>query len=186
MFVASLSYSADKAMDATKPPAPPPPLYDVDEALSSIMNPHEQISDEGDILWGTCTICHKNVPDIKKDKSIKDVTLRFGEDFNNICYECHVVKPHPAAEGASVTMSQMTAPNHLVVPSKNVSLNLRFALKDVPMILPLEQKTGKVICVTCHNPHERGVLSGKADYGADYSFRLRSAGLDICQYCHRK
>ncbi|MBI5344992.1 MAG: hypothetical protein HZB83_06625 [Deltaproteobacteria bacterium] len=40
------------------------------DALKTIMNPHEQISDEGEILWGTCIICHRDVPDPRKEKSI--------------------------------------------------------------------------------------------------------------------
>lgn len=152
------------------------------------MNPHEQINDEGDILWGTCVICHTNTPDVKTERTIKDVSLRLGEDPTELCGRCHGFKPHPAGEETSseVRMSGFIVPNHLVVPSKIVATNMRFAQKERQMMLPLDPKTGKVICSTCHNPHEKGVLTGRADFGADAVLRLRTANVDICQSCHRK
>lgn len=165
--------------------APVTPPYKKIAALSSLINPHNQISDEGDILWGTCLICHKNTPDEKKERSVDDVRLRF-PDSNQTCTLCHLTKQHPGSEGIGVIMSGMIAPNHLTKPRKDIALNMRFALKDVRMILPLDPKNGKIFCATCHNPHERGVLSGRANSGADYNLRLRSANMDICQYCHRK
>lgn len=180
MLAASLAAAADI------PAAPQKPPYERSEALATLINPHEQINEEGEVIWGTCAVCHKNIPDIAKEKSIKDVSLHFDEDLNQICRRCHLVRPHPGAEGISATMSGFIAPDHLVAPPKGIINSIRLNLKDVPTILPLDPKTGKIICATCHNPHERGLLVGKADWGADSSMRLRSAGLDICQYCHRK
>ncbi|MBI5455186.1 MAG: hypothetical protein HY956_11195 [Deltaproteobacteria bacterium] len=188
-MAAGLALSGAVAAYAAEKPESPkvtPPPYERSEALTTIMNPHEQINDEGEILWGTCLICHQNVPDIQKDKSIKDVKLRFEEDPNQLCRQCHTVRVHPGTEGISATMSGYVAPDHLVVPPKHIMMSLRLAKKEIPMILPLDPKSGKIICSTCHNPHERGLLVGRADWGGDYSMRLRSAGLDICQYCHRK
>lgn len=175
------------AAEKPKPQDVKAPPYDIGEALRTIINPHEQINDEGEVLWQTCLICHTETPDIIKSKSIKDVKLRFDDDLNQICYRCHSgVKPHPAAEESEAMMSGYKAPDHLVVPSKVIKLNMRLILKDIPTILPVDPKSGKIFCATCHNPHERGLLVGRADYGADHLKRLRSAGLDICQYCHRK
>lgn len=181
------------AAKKTEPPPAPAaaaaaaPQYDRALVLKSMMNPHEQINDEGEVLWGTCTICHTVVPDIKGQVPLKDLPMRYSEDgFSAICQRCHQVAKHPGAEGAGVSMSGFAAPDHLTVPSSGVALNMKLIVKDIPTILPLDPKNGKIICATCHNPHERGLLAGRADYGADHSFRLRSAGLDICQYCHRK
>lgn len=168
---------------AVQTPAPPP--YERSEALLSAINPHNQIGDTGEVLWGTCVTCHKGVPDIKA-RSIKNVKLYYEDDADKLCRACHTVKKHPGSEGISVTMSGYSAPDHLVVPSKTVAYNMKLSLKEIPMILPLDPKTGKLLCVTCHNPHERGLLPGRPDWGGDYNMRLRSAGLDICQYCHRK
>lgn len=162
------------------------PMYTVDEAVRTIMDPHTQISDEGDILWEKCIICHRNVPDMNKDRSISDVKLRYNNDMKDLCLGCHVDRTHPGTEGASVTMSAMEAPDHLVVPSKIVKQNLRLMLKSTPTIFPFDPKTGKVTCITCHNPHEKGLQSGKAAWGAGSPQRLRAEGRDICQFCHRK
>lgn len=189
--------AAGTSVHAAKKTEPPPapaqavvvvaPAYDRSIVLRSMMNPHEQINDEGEVLWGTCTICHTEVPDIKKQTPLKDLPMRYSEDgLSAICQRCHQTPKHPGAEGVGVSMSGFTAPDHLTVPSSGVALNMRMIVKDIQTILPLDPKNGKIICSTCHNPHERGLLAGRADYGADHSFRLRSAGLDICQYCHRK
>lgn len=174
------------APEAVKPVARILPPYQMADALKSLISPHEQINDEGEILWQKCLICHKNVPDVNAEKSIKDVKLRFDENLNDICYKCHPVMRHPGTEDITAQIQQAEAPEHLVAPSKLILKNIRFIMKDVQVILPLEPKTGKVICATCHNPHERGVLSGRANWGADSRQRLRSEGLDICQYCHKK
>jgi cytochrome c peroxidase len=83
-------------------------------------------------------------------------------------------------------MSYIFAKDHLVEPTKVIALNRQLAMKEVYTSLPLDPGTGKVTCATCHNPHEKGVIKGRGDWGADSVRRLRSEGLEICQYCHRK
>ena len=49
--------------------------------------------------------------------------------------------------------------------------------------LPLDD--GNVTCVTCHNPHERGLLKGAAGVGADEENRLRLTTInEQCTPCH--
>ncbi|MBI5562216.1 MAG: hypothetical protein HY894_05095 [Deltaproteobacteria bacterium] len=179
--LAGQAYAADAPAPAEKKPP-----YTWKAAVKTVINPHEQINDEGEILWGACLICHKSVPDMAAEKSIKDVKLRF-DDPSETCVRCHTVKPHPAGEDSpEARMSGFVVPNHMVVPRKQIATNMRFALKENRMIFPLDPKTGKIICSTCHNPHERGLLTGRADFGADATRRLRSATMDICPNCHRK
>ncbi|MBI5888804.1 MAG: hypothetical protein HZB82_08870 [Deltaproteobacteria bacterium] len=182
-FAAGVSSAADAP---AVPAAAPKPPYTAIEAVTTIIDPHTQISDEGHILWEKCIICHRNVPDLKKEKSISDVTLRYANEMKDLCLGCHIDRKHPGTEGASVMMSAAEAPDHLVVPSQTVKQNLRLMLKSTPTIFPFDPKTGKVTCVTCHNPHEKGLQSGKAGWGAGSFKRLRAEGDDICQYCHRK
>ncbi len=145
------------------------------------------MNDEGEVLWGVCLVCHKGVPDTSVDKRDEAIELRVGGEYKNLCFKCHTVKKHPAAKGSiSGSMSDIYASDHLVEPNKIISLNMRLSLKEVYTLLPLDPETGKVTCVTCHNPHEKGVLKGRGDWGADSERRLRSEGLEICQYCHRK
>ncbi|OGQ06517.1 MAG: hypothetical protein A2W38_00135 [Deltaproteobacteria bacterium RBG_19FT_COMBO_58_16] len=186
--IASVSVAAKKPAKPAEPPAEKAePPYTRLEALLSIINPHEQVDDEGHVLWRSCLVCHPVVPDIRRKISIKDVQVRYAdEDFNRVCRACHTVRIHPASEGISVTMSSMKAPDHLVVPSKSHYMSMRLTKKEIPMEMPLDPANGKIVCVTCHNPHERGLLPGRADWGGDSSTKLRTMGLDICQYCHRK
>ncbi len=160
----------------------------VKEGVSLEDIPHDQISDEGKILWEKCLICHVETPNIKEAKSIMDAKLRFDEDIKQGCYRCHPERKHPGGEwyGAMKSKGQQGAPDHEVVPSKSIAKNIELSLKESDIIFPVEPKTGKIFCATCHNPHERGLLIGKADKGGDYEWRLRSAGKPICQYCHRK
>ncbi len=186
--IASVSMAAQKPAEPAAPPAKKAePPYSRQEAALSIINPHEQIDDEGHVLWRSCLVCHPVVPDIRKKTSIKDVTVRYADtDFNRLCRACHTVRIHPASEGINVTMADMEAPDHLVVPPKANYWSIRLTKKEVPMIMPLDPSNGKIVCVTCHNPHERGLLPGRADWGGDSTVMLRTRGLDICQYCHRK
>lgn len=183
LFFSGETWSAEAPAAPAAPPEPPP--YPRAEALLTVINPHNQIGETGEVLWGTCVVCHKEVPAIDKNLTIKDVKLYF-EDPVQLCRSCHTVPVHPTVQPTAMLSVLKKAPNHLRVPPKVIHDNIRMTLKDIPTILPLDPKTGQIICSTCHNPHERGLLPGRADWGADTTRRFRSAGLDICQYCHRK
>jgi hypothetical protein len=138
-------------------------------------------------MRGVCLICHKSVPDLSLERQTEEVELRVEGEFKDLCFKCHTVKKHPATKNTvGGAMSYIFASDHLVKPTEIIALNRRLAMKEVYTTLPLDPETGKVTCVTCHNPHEKGVLKGRGDWGADSVRRLRSEGLEICQYCHRK
>lgn len=159
------------------------------EVLKSFVNPHEQINDEGEVLWNKCYICHPTMPDIKKAKSIKDVKIRFENDPKQMCYRCHPEPMHPGGDWIGANFGKIGSPNHLVVPPPNIRKNQQLSLKAAYIMLPLEPKSGKQFCATCHNPHERGLLIGRADAGSDSVQRKRTerlVGATLCQYCHMK
>jgi len=143
------------------------------------LDPHDQISNEGDLTREVCTYCHKSL-----DKSCgccnEEQNHEFGEDFviedlNDLCSRCHKKGPHPGGVDHNVLLS----------PEKRNDLAKMAEALSVP--LPLGPKTEKIYCATCHNPHEKGVLNGENDLGADDEKRLRlteSAGL--CKVCHEK
>ncbi|MBI5233419.1 MAG: hypothetical protein HY880_03615, partial [Deltaproteobacteria bacterium] len=60
--------------------------YSYQQVLNTLINPHEQITDEGNIRWAKCAICHPETPDIEKAKSIDDVRLLFEDDLKQGCY----------------------------------------------------------------------------------------------------
>ncbi len=160
---------------------------DQKEGVPTGLNPHDQIDDEGYVLWNKCLICHPEVPDIKEAKSIADVKLRFEDDIKQGCFRCHPQRMHPGGEWAGAALSgKPGAPDHWIRPPEVIGKNIEMTLKELDIILPFEPNTGKIFCATCHNPHERGLLLGKAEKGADNEWRLRSAGGPICQYCHRR
>ncbi len=167
-------------------PPPPPPPYTDEVALKLLINPHEQINDEGEVLWAKCLICHRNVPDIRKERSIRDVKLRIEKEVKELCYRCHTVIQHPGAFGVTAALLGRPAPLHMIKLPLRKYNNIRRALKEISTIMPFDPTTGKVTCPTCHNPHERGLLVGRYNWGADSIRRLRTEGLDICQNCHRK
>lgn len=162
--------------------------YTYQEVLGTLVNPHEQITDEGYIRWAKCAICHPEVPDIEKAKSIEDVKLLFEDDLKQGCYRCHPQRIHPGGEWIGTALGrEKGAPNHLIVPPPQIRENIELSMKENSVILPFEPGTGKIFCGTCHNPHERGLLIGKADTGADNEKRLRAMpGGSVCQHCHRK
>ncbi|MFQ5901065.1 MAG: hypothetical protein ACE5IH_05860 [Thermodesulfobacteriota bacterium] len=151
------------------------------------VNPHDHINDEGEILYYKCRICHKDVPDIKKYRSIEDVPFYF-DDLKQPCYSCHPQTMHPGGSWFGFTRRDRGwkgAPDHWVKPPKTILRTLKASEKRYKVMLPLDPD-GEVICATCHNPHERGLLKGKPDIGADYERRWRTPGMAICNYCHNK
>ena len=187
LFFAVLSvfiFTAQSVFSAPRRRARPP--YEREAALKMLINPHEQINDEGEVLWAKCLICHRNVPDMREELSIRDVKLRIEKEVKEVCYRCHTVIKHPGAAGVTATLLGRPAPLHMIKPPLIKHNNMRLALKDINTIMPLDPTTGKITCPTCHNPHERGLLVGKNNWGADSTRRLRTEGIDICQNCHRK
>ncbi len=153
------------------------------------VNPHDQINDEGEILYFKCLICHKDMPDVKKAKSIRDVNFLY-EDPLQPCYSCHPQPMHPGGSWFGAVRGEKRrwpgAPKHwLVLPPDGIYNSLKRSERRYQVILPLANDT-HVMCGTCHNPHERGLLAGKADIGADFERRWRTTGIQICMYCHEK
>lgn len=149
------------------------------------LNPHDQITDEGELNTQVCLVCHAVVPNRREVRSINDVSFNAGGDLNKLCLGCHPWKPHPAA---SMFSASYAGPNpHLVKPPEDILERMQDTQRSSDIILPLEPDTGKIVCATCHNPHERGVqVREAADRGADGVWRLRAAtnGDRGCTACH--
>jgi hypothetical protein len=139
------------------------------------LDPHNQISESGEINDNKCLYCHAEMPDAKV-QSYSDVKL-IGK-LEVLCFRCH----HKQSKFHPINA------NHLRVPSEAVLANMEETENKLGVILPLDNE-GKISCPTCHNPHERGVLpSEKASaQGASEKYRLRLAAknLQICIACHK-
>ena len=97
--------------------------------------------------------------------------LRYTDTLVALCVSCHDTGPHPTQD-------------HLVPMSGTKLANLREFEERRMVRLPLEEDN-RVTCVTCHNPHERGLLKGPAGVGADEEMRLRLTTMnEQCTPCH--
>ncbi len=146
-----------------------------DEKKYAMLDPHNQISESGEINEDKCLYCHSELPDAKL-AAYKDVKL-IGK-LEVLCFRCHYKqsKLHPINA------------NHLRIPSDAIAANMVESEEKLGVILPLDNE-GKVTCPTCHNPHEKGVLpiEKASAQGASEKYRLRLAAqnLQICVACHK-
>jgi hypothetical protein len=152
------------------------------------VNPHDQINDSGELQEKMCLLCHPDVPDPETVESIAEVKFiedKF-KDLKDMCFTCHPEDNHPAGSPlAGVDVPGRTdPPDHLIKPTEEVVGNMESSLEDGLIILPLDPQNGKITCVTCHNPHEKGVLLGPPSVGADTNLRLRNFNKPLCLYCH--
>ena len=100
--------------------------------------------------------------------------LRYTDTLTALCISCHQAGPHPSSA------------DHLRPLSKVMLLKMREYEERRMVRLPLEDEN-HVTCVTCHNPHERGLLKGAAGIGADEALRLRlTTYSEQCTPCHEK
>lgn len=153
------------------------------------LNPHDQISDRGELDTQRCLVCHSVTPNRRGAKSIADVSFNVTDDLTKLCTGCHPWRPHPGGAWATFAPnSTRDGPNHLVKPSEVILKRLKESEVKQDVVLPLDPSTGRVFCATCHNPHERGVQRyARADKGGDTYKRLRRTGGEaICYYCHNK
>jgi hypothetical protein len=135
------------------------------------MSPHKQLDEDGEVIEARCLFCHASRPDVNVAGIDK---VKFVGNVTEYCYGCHAGKEesHPV----NVTHTGR-------VPSEEREKCIKMTEKKFRSILPLYN--GEVFCGTCHNPHQRGILKGAANKGADKANRLRfPEGYAICVACH--
>lgn len=135
-------------------------------------DPHKQIDDSGEVIIETCLFCHKEKPDAAH-ATFKDV--KFIGGIEALCRRCHLIAGNHSGNF-----------NHLgVVPSPEMLKYMNAMEEKYNFILPLDEN-GKMTCVTCHNPHEKGVIPDDrpAATGASSEYRHRLPG-KLCLACHK-
>jgi hypothetical protein len=135
------------------------------------LNAHRQIRGNGALDTRMCLYCHQTKPD-EKTATYKEVT--FIGDMRALCRRCHPVGGnHPG------NFDHMAGP-----PSAKALKHMAGMKKKFDIILPLAQD-GKMTCVTCHNPHTKGVIAAvkPSAKGADSKYRERLPG-KLCIACH--
>jgi hypothetical protein len=135
-------------------------------------NAHHQILTDGALDTRMCLYCHSKKPN-EKTETYKEVT--FIGDTRALCRRCHPVEGnHPG------NFDHMAAP-----PSAKALKHMAEMTKRFDIILPLAQD-GRMTCITCHNPHQKGVIAADkpSAKGADSKFRERLPGT-LCIECHK-
>lgn len=136
------------------------------------LNPHIQQDERGEILKGSCLFCHASLPDVRFIGPEK-VTF-IVQDPNEYCIGCHhgLTKNHPAGV------------MHLIEPSDKIMGAIRTSVQRIGVELPLYK--GKIVCATCHNPHQEGVIKiAAAATGTKRENKLRlKPGRRQCTGCH--
>ncbi len=141
-----------------------------DESRYPRYDPHEQIDAAGQVIQNKCLYCHTTVPDASHT-TYREVKL-IGS-FGELCKGCHYL-----------TARQPLHVRHLRKPTLEVVQRMKEMQAQYKIVLPLDQD-GKVTCVTCHNPHQKGLIpdqrAGATGAGAVHRHRL--AG-NLCIKCH--
>lgn len=142
-----------------------------DENKYKIFDPHKQLNENGDIIGEKCLYCHIEKPDEIR-ATYQDVKLIGNPEM--LCQGCHSGRSHPADA------------NHLLKPSVETLAIMKDVENQFGIILPLNYD-GKIICATCHNPHETGLIPAERAEakGAREEFRHRLPD-KICLACHQK
>lgn len=146
------------------------------------LNPHEQIDDRGEIVIERCGICHRTLDGLTEAKSIEQVDFNLSEDLSKMCTGCHPWTPHPGGQFSFFKQGKDNK-KHLQQLPKLLRKQYDRMQQSSDVLLPLEPKTDKIFCATCHNPHEKGVIKNtRAAAGAGSKYRLRKT--NICGQCH--
>lgn len=144
------------------------------------LNPHRQLSRRTGVMQEVCLLCHKNVPP-EFGTGGPAATFYLDKNLPGICMGCHPVAPHP---GFGHPLGKKTVKwTHFVSPSAGIRDTMRRQAAASGIELPLEPATDRVVCSTCHNPHDptlpgypATVVSSMGDY------KLRRT--NICGACH--
>jgi len=134
-------------------------------------DPHQQLNKSGEIVVDTCLFCHLEKPD-EKHATFKDVIL-IG-DIELLCRRCHHIAGNHSGNADHMGI-RPSADGLKRIKAIEIKYNVR---------LPLDEN-GKMTCITCHNPHARGVIPenrpGAKGAGSKHRHRLPE---DMCIECH--
>ena len=152
-----------------------------EKAQFKMFDPHKQLDESGAINEESCLYCHASKPDelhaTLASRQNGEDTIHLVGNLEVLCLRCHNDKAgrHPLNK------------DHLVKPSEKVMARMHWSERNLWILLPLNNE-GKITCITCHNPHERGVIPTEkaASAGASERGRLRKSwgGGSICVACH--
>lgn len=134
-----------------------------------ICDPHTQLDKEGNIIREKCIYCHREKPDEKSANfSVHPKEIIFNRAPDILCMGCHSMQYYVAHPMGA---------DHLRKPSFNMLSMMKETEDEFNIVLPLSYD-GRIMCATCHNPHQRGVIpeEREAAGGASEISRVRLPG----------
>lgn len=132
-------------------------------------NPHIQLDKEGRIIEKACLFCHAMLPDYKHP-SRENVAMRY--DISYLCSLCHAMASEKVGLGLGKTMTQA-----MIQKKKQFE-------REYDVSLPLGPND-TVVCASCHNPHQSGVILGKGRGATTGEHRLVLEDIWLmCTACH--
>jgi len=115
----------------------------------------------------TCLICHSSPPD-PDDDGADDVKIRSAVSF--LCWRCHA----PMGSG-------FFDEHYLKIIKLDTYITMKISKEEHDLLYPLDFKE-RIICSTCHNPHQPGVMFDRRAAGAGEKGRQRDQVK--CIHCH--
>jgi uncharacterized Zn-finger protein len=111
-------------------------------------NIHLMLDENGQLREDHCSYCHEEVLR-ERDHPLKPEEFKLRLPPDKLCYGCHLKTPHfNAVEHQSAR------------PKDAMRRHLRESERRHRIILPLAAN-GKVMCPTCHTPHQYGVINAE-------------------------
>lgn len=139
-----------------------------DEEKTQRENIHVMLDEQGKIKKKNCTFCHEEVPDREKELKHTEVKLRL--PIEQICYGCHLKDPH------------FNAVEHQVEPAQKEMLErIEKHSKELNILIPLSDKQ-EVICVSCHTPHQYGVIDPEKPAGKQVEIEDLDKGIEYQEH----
>ena len=114
-----------------------------DDAEFQRKNIHIQRLKSGKTDKTTCQYCHEEQPDPNNRNARDDLKLRLPP--GRICLGCHLKTPH------------LNAMLHQQEPDDTMRDYLHRIQDEQGVRMPLDE-SGKITCITCHTPHQKGVI----------------------------
>jgi hypothetical protein len=133
-------------------------------------NPHIQLDKEGKIIEKACLFCHTTLPDYR-NPSFENAVMRY--DISYLCSLCHAMSGQKKGFGFGEPMKY-------AMIRKKEHFEKKFDIS-----LPLGPNN-TVVCASCHNPHQPGVILGKGGYAnVPGEHRLATGNVwQLCIFCH--
>jgi predicted CXXCH cytochrome family protein len=159
-------------------------------------SPHLMLAaDQHTVIEQRCQVCHAKPMDRTATARSGDASLR--SDQVTLCRSCH---PHHKDISRAGHVGSTIAPDMLVYmrareltglinrPSADLITQLTTDKARPTLMVP--DATGRIVCTTCHNPHEQGVFAADCVL-ADRELRLVGGhlltpvrGATFCRRCH--